>query len=129
MISHKNLFGISKNRFFHEISFVNDITLRFAAFFISYGHTVLKDSKMTLNWNLYIMFKKAITLQISFMTTVNQTKKKKDGVNNAMKQNRPLKMDARIEMRTKGIKSNKIIILLFHILFKAELILMNIHYL
>ena len=84
---------------------------------------------MTLNWNLYIMFKKAITLQISFMTTVNQTKKKKDGVNNAMKQNRPLKMDARIEMRTKGIKSNKIIILLFHILFKAELILMNIHYL
>ena len=28
MISHKNLFGISKNRFFHEISFVNDITFR-----------------------------------------------------------------------------------------------------
>ena len=75
------------------------------------------------------MFKKAITLQISFMTTVNQTKKKKDGVNNAMKQNRPLKMDARIEMRTKGIKSDEIIILLFSYLFKVELILMNIHYL
>ena len=104
------------------------LLLRFAAFFISYGHTVLKDSKMTLNWNLYIMFKKAITLQISFMTTVNQTKKKKDGVNNAMKQNRPLKMDARIEMRTKSIKSNKIMILLFHILFKVKLISMNIHY-
>ena len=74
------------------------------------------------------MFKKAITLQISFMTTVNQTKKKKDGVNNAMKQNRPLKMDARIEMRTKSIKSNKIMILLFHILFNVKLISMNIHY-
>ena len=62
------------------------------------------------------------------MTTVNQTKKKKDGVNNAMKQNRPLKMDARIEMRTEGIESNKIMILPFHILFKVKLILMNIHY-
>ena len=62
------------------------------------------------------------------MTTVNQTKKKKDGVNNAMKQNRPLKMDARIEMRTKGIESNKIMILPFHILLKVKLILMNIHY-
>ena len=57
MISHNNLCGISKNNL-HEISFVNDITLRFAASFISYVHTVLKDFKMTFNRNLYIKVQK-----------------------------------------------------------------------
>ena len=99
-----------KKQFFHEISFVNNITLRFAAFVHFLRPYCIEGFQSDIESEPLYHVQKAITLQLSFMTTVNQTKKKKDGVNNAMKQNRPLKMDARIEMRTKGIKSNKIII-------------------